>query len=42
VLSAPVTVVFAADMESARTMPRVVALLRRAGAFPEAFLSKVR
>lgn len=41
VLSAPVTVVFAADLESARTMPRVVALLRKAGAFPEAFLAKV-
>lgn len=41
VLSAPVTVVVAADLESARTMPRVVALLRKAGAFPEAFLAKV-
>lgn len=41
VLSAPVTVVFAADLESGRSMPRVVALLRKAGSFPEKFLAKV-
>ncbi|EWM27486.1 nitroreductase-like protein [Nannochloropsis gaditana] len=41
VRTAPVTVVFAADVESSRLMPQVVALLRQAGTFPEGFLKKI-
>lgn len=41
VVTAPVTVVFAADIESNRLMPKVMALLRKAKAYPEAFIQKV-
>ncbi len=41
VRTAPVTVVFAADLESARLMPRVVNLFRQTGHFPEPFLKQV-
>jgi len=41
VRNAPVTVVFAADLESGRLMPRVVELFRQTGTFPEGFLKKV-
>jgi nitroreductase len=36
-----VTVVFAADLETTRLMPRLVAMLRRGKTYPEAMLKKV-
>ena len=38
---APISVVFAADLESSRLVPRLLTLLRRAKTFPEAFLKNV-
>lgn len=42
VLEAPVTAVFAADLESGRLLTKVQDIHRRAGVYPEAFLKKVR
>lgn len=41
VRNAPVTVIFAADLESGRLIPRVVELFRRTGTFPEGFLKQI-
>jgi hypothetical protein len=41
VRTAPVTVVFAADLESSRLMPKVVDLFKKTGHFPEAFLKNI-